>query len=68
MRAVILRFYNKRLSESRASEQNKEQPMGAGWTAYVVEDINKILQITNIKIIMDSLMDIISKIKEILKV
>jgi hypothetical protein len=34
MRAVILRFYNKRLSESRASEQNQEQPMGAGWTAY----------------------------------
>ncbi len=34
MRAVILRFYNKRLSESRTSEQNQEQPMGAGWTAY----------------------------------
>ncbi len=36
MRAVILRFYNKRLSESRASEQNQEQPMGAGWTAYAI--------------------------------
>ncbi len=35
MRAVILLFYNKRLSESRASEQNQEKPMGAGWTAYV---------------------------------
>ena len=34
MRAVILRFYNKRLSEPRASEQNQEQPMGAGWTVY----------------------------------
>jgi hypothetical protein len=34
MTAVILHFYNKRLSESRASEQNQEQPMGAGWTAY----------------------------------
>ncbi len=34
MRAVILRFYNKRISESRASEQIQEQPMGAGWTAY----------------------------------
>jgi hypothetical protein len=33
MRAVNLRFYNKRLSESLASEQNQEQPMGAGWTA-----------------------------------
>jgi hypothetical protein len=36
MRAVILLFYNKRLSESRASEQNKKKPMGAGWTAYSV--------------------------------
>ncbi len=35
MRAVILRFYNKRLSESRAIEQNQENPMGAGWTAYI---------------------------------
>ncbi len=34
MGAVILDFYNKRLSESRASEQNQEQPVGAGWTAY----------------------------------
>jgi hypothetical protein len=34
MRAVILLFYNKRLSESRASEQNQEKPIGAGWTAY----------------------------------
>ena len=34
MRAVNLRFYNKRLSESRAIEQNQENPMGAGWTAY----------------------------------
>ncbi len=34
MRAAILRFYNKRLSEPRASEQNQEQPMGAGWTAW----------------------------------
>jgi hypothetical protein len=33
MRAVILLFYNKRLSESRATEQNQEKPMGAGWTA-----------------------------------
>jgi hypothetical protein len=33
MRAVILRFYNKRFSESRAIEQNQEKPMGAGWTA-----------------------------------
>jgi hypothetical protein len=33
-RAVILRFYNKRLSQSRAIEQNQENPMGAGWTAY----------------------------------
>jgi hypothetical protein len=36
MRAVNLRFYNKRLSESRAIEQNQENPMGAGWTAYKV--------------------------------
>ncbi len=36
MRAVILLFYNKRLSESRASEQNQEKPMGAGWTAYLI--------------------------------
>ena len=34
MRAVILLFYHKQLSESRASEQNQEKPMGAGWTAY----------------------------------
>jgi hypothetical protein len=34
MTAVILCFYNKRLSESRAIEQNQENPMGAGWTAY----------------------------------
>jgi hypothetical protein len=34
MRAVILCFYNKRLSESRAIEENQENPMGAGWTAY----------------------------------
>ncbi len=34
MRAVILCFYNKRLSESRAIEQNQENQMGAGWTAY----------------------------------
>jgi hypothetical protein len=33
MRAVILSFYNKRLSESRASEKYQEQPIGAGWTA-----------------------------------
>jgi hypothetical protein len=30
MRAVILLFYKKRLSESRASEQNQEKPM-AQW-------------------------------------
>ncbi len=36
MRAVNLRFYNTRLSESRASEQNQEKPVGAGWTAYHV--------------------------------
>jgi hypothetical protein len=36
MRAVNLRFYNKRLSESRAIEQNQENPMGAGWTAYFI--------------------------------
>jgi hypothetical protein len=36
MRAGFLLFYNKRLSESRASEQNQEKPMGAGWTAYSV--------------------------------
>jgi hypothetical protein len=29
MRAVILRFYNKRLSESHAIEQNQENPMGS---------------------------------------
>jgi hypothetical protein len=34
IRAVILFFYNKRLSESRAIEENQENPMGAGWTAY----------------------------------
>ncbi len=34
MRAVILLIYNKRLSQSRASEQSQEKPMGAGWTAY----------------------------------
>ncbi len=39
MRAVTLRFYNKRLSESRAIEQNQEKPMGAGWTAYYVVNI-----------------------------
>jgi hypothetical protein len=37
MRAVNLRFYNKRLSESRASEQNQEQQVGAGWTAYYLD-------------------------------
>ncbi len=32
MRAVNLRFYNTRLSESRVSEQYQEKPVGAGWT------------------------------------
>ncbi len=35
MTVVILHFYNKRLSESRATEENQENPMGAGWTAYL---------------------------------
>jgi hypothetical protein len=42
MRAVILLFYyNKRLSESRAIEENQENPMGAGWTAYVYVPVRK---------------------------
>ena len=62
MRAVNLRFYNKRLSESRASEQNQEQPVGAGWTAYqrlryssIQNSLFKIILATFLKFVFKSM-------------
>ncbi len=51
MRAVNLCFLKQRLSESRASEQNQGQPMGAGWTAY--SDLCTLLMLPGMTMIAD---------------